>query len=77
MIHLLHRISNNLIVLYTNDKIKTNRSIKYAYTEIGVKYYFLTDKGLNSLNIKNPIYIKRNCSTKELHTKLIEIFNLI
>ena len=76
MKHLLHRIANNLIVLYTNDTITTNKSIKYAYIELGIKYYFLTDRGLQSLNIKEPLYVKRNCSKKDLHSKLTEVFEI-
>ena len=75
MKNLLHRLSNNSIVLYTNDTIKTGRSIRNGYIENNVKYYFLTENGLISLNIKNPIYLKRNCSQQELTEKLNEIFN--
>ena len=75
MKNLLQRLSNNSIVLYTNDAIKTGRSVRNGYVENNVRYYFLTENGLTSLNIESPIYLRRNCNQRELTEKLNEIFN--
>lgn len=74
MKNLLHRLSNNSIVLYTNDAVKIGRSVRNGYVENNVRYYFLTENGLRSLNIESPIYLRRNCSRRELTEKLNEIF---
>lgn len=63
------RLSGNSIVVYTNEEVKTGKGIKYGHIECGIKYYFCTQLGYNSLNEKLD-FLRRGCSQSELETKL-------